>query len=58
MLLTWPSEDPSSYGMVVVIVSLFLGALFPRGAQWDLGALDLVLRIPVHGRLVLSLLNR
>ena len=53
MLLTWPYKDPSSPGMVVGIVSLLMGDLCPRGAQWDLGALALVLRIPVRGRFIL-----
>ena len=53
MLLTWPSEDPSSHGMVVGVVSLMLGALRPSGAQWDLGDLALVLRIPVCGHFIL-----
>ena len=53
MLLTWPSKDPSSCGMVVGIVSLMLGALFPRGAQWDLVDLDIVLRITVRGRFII-----
>ena len=30
-------------------------ALFPSGAQWDLVALALVLRIPVCGRFILPL---
>ena len=55
MLLTWPSEDPSSHGIVVGIVSLMMGTLCPSGAQWDLGYLALVLRIPVHGRFILPL---
>ena len=38
--------------MVVGIVSLILGALCPRCAQWNLGALDLMLRIPVSGRFI------
>ena len=54
MLLSWPSEDPSSHRMVVGIVSLMLGALCPSGTQWDLGALVLMLRIPVRGRFILS----
>ena len=53
MLLTCPSEDPSSRGMVVGVVSLMLGDLRPSGAQWDYGALALVLRIPVCGRFIL-----
>ena len=55
MLLTWPSEDPSSHGILVGIVSLMLGALCPSGAQWNLGYLALVLRIPVCGRFILPL---
>ena len=51
MLLTCPSKDPSSH--VMVVGSLMLGALCPRVAQWDLGALALVLRIPVCGRFIL-----
>ena len=31
-----------------------LGALCPIGAQWDLGALALVLWIPVRGRFILT----
>ena len=53
MLLTWPSEDSSSHGMVVDIVSLMLGAFLPSGAQWDLGALVFVIRIPVRGHFIL-----
>ena len=55
MLLTWPSEDPYSNGIVVGIFSLMMGAFFPSSAQWDLGALYLVLMIPVCGHLILSL---
>ena len=40
--------------MVVGIVSLLMGALCPRGAQCDLGALALVLRIPMHGGFILT----
>ena len=32
-----------------------MGALCPSGAQWDLGDLSLVLRIPVRGRFILTL---
>ena len=55
MLLLWPSEDPSSNGIVVGIFSLMMDDLCPSGAQWDLGALSIVLRIPMHGRFILPL---
>ena len=32
-----------------------MGALCPSGAQWYLGALAIVLRIPVRGRFILPL---
>ena len=54
LLLNWPSEDPSSHGMLVGIISLLLGTLCPKGAQWGLGALALVLRITVRGRFILT----
>ena len=53
MLLTWPSEDLSSHGMVVGIVSLMLSALRPSGTQWNFGALALVIWIPVRERFIL-----